>query len=185
MNKENLFRYILGYFVGISIFGVLIPWGLISFCQGKTLVSNISIIDNKIIQFLIFAPLLLSGLFFAIWSNIALFRVGKGGPADGFNLALSPRTKNLVISGPYKYSRNPMVFGAYLAYFSIGIYYNSFPCMVLLMIFFLLTILYLKMTEEKRLLKDFGDEFIRYRKNVPMIIPFTKIKKNGLWIRQQ
>ena len=33
--------------------------------------------------------------------------------------------------------------------------------------------------EEKKLVLEFGQKYIRYRKEVPMLIPFTKIKTNG------
>ena len=131
-------------------------------------------IDNLNLRIIVSLPILIIGLFFVIWSNIALFRIGKGGPADGFNIAISPRTEKLVIAGPYRYTRNPMVFGAFATYFSIGIYLNSLICLMVLILSLFLAIKYLKLTEEKRLYKDFGDEFLEYKKNVPMIIPFTR-----------
>jgi len=40
-----------------------------------------------------------------------------------------------------------------------------------------LAIQYLKMTEEKRLLKDFGQEYVDYKNSVSMIFPKMKAKQ--------
>jgi protein-S-isoprenylcysteine O-methyltransferase Ste14 len=97
--------------------------------------------------------------------------VGKGGPAEGLGIAISPKTKRLVTVGPYRYSRNPMVFGAFMLYVSVAIVCNSIVCLACLLIFLPFGIGYLKFSEETRLLKDFGDEFREYRKKVPMLFP--------------
>jgi protein-S-isoprenylcysteine O-methyltransferase Ste14 len=100
-----------------------------------------------------------------------LFFIGKGGPTDGFNIAITPRTETLVVRGPYRYTRNPMVFGALSIYFSISLFFLSILCLLTMTIFSILIVFYLRKTEERRLLKDFGDEYIRYKKEVPMIFP--------------
>jgi protein-S-isoprenylcysteine O-methyltransferase Ste14 len=38
-------------------------------------------------------------------------------------------------------------------------------------------VIYIKTFEEKRLLKDFGDEYLAYKKNVSMIFPVKFRKK--------
>ena len=67
-----------------------------------------------------------------------------------------------------------MVFGAFSLYFAIGIFLNSRICLISLIIFLLLMIINLKLTEEKRLLRDFGDEYTDYKNRVPMIFPLKK-----------
>lgn len=110
-------------------------------------------------------------MIYILWSNASLVFTGKGGPADGFNIPVSPRTKKLVTSGIYRYTRNPMIFGALSLYFSLGIFRNSIICITLIFILYFVLIFYLKQTEEKRLLKDFGEEFCEYKKSTPVIIP--------------
>jgi protein-S-isoprenylcysteine O-methyltransferase Ste14 len=121
---------------------------------------------------------LIVGVIFAIWSNIDLLRIGKGGPTDIFNIAISPRTKKLVISGPYRYTRNPMVFGMNSIYFAIAVYLNSLISLIFVILFLLVITIYLRLAEEKRLLKDFGNEYLEYKRNVSMIIPFLSKKTN-------
>ncbi|MBN1416071.1 MAG: isoprenylcysteine carboxylmethyltransferase family protein [Bacteroidales bacterium] len=171
---NNLIRYILGYILGISVFAVLIPLGMVELSKLDPLIQS-GLSACLFVRILVSLPFFITGLGFMIWSNIYLFRVGKGGPADGFNIAISPRTKKLVVTGPYRYSRNPMVFGAFTVYFSIGLFLLSVLCVVILVVFIGFAVKYLRMTEEKRLLKDFGEQYREYKSNVPMIFP--KIKK--------
>jgi protein-S-isoprenylcysteine O-methyltransferase Ste14 len=167
---KTVFRHVIGYIVGLSLFLVVIPFGLI----------KLSALDPLIpfpfpaywgvrlaLSLLFFLP----GLFFAGWSNVFLFKIGKGGPTDGFNIAISPRTKNLVVTGPYRLSRNPMVFGAFSVYFALGLFLFSALVLFTLAVFLGLSVVYLKQTEEKRLTRDFGEVYVAYRKKVPMIFP--------------
>jgi protein-S-isoprenylcysteine O-methyltransferase Ste14 len=70
-----------------------------------------------------------------------------------------------------------MVLGALLIYLSIVIFLNSLTALSALLIFFFFGITYLKLSEEKRLEKGFGDEFLEYRKKVPMLFPGIRFYK--------
>lgn len=170
-------RYIIGYIVGFIIFIVIIPFGLHKLSQLDYLFSGRVIFYSDIIRYIISSLIFIIGIFFAIWSNIFLFKIGKGGPVDAFGISVSPQTKKLVTIGPYKYSRNPMVFGAFSLYFSIVLYLNSIIGLICLIIFLIIIIIFLKSSEEKRLLKDFGDEYTDYKQKVSMIFPIKRIRK--------
>jgi protein-S-isoprenylcysteine O-methyltransferase Ste14 len=174
-----IIRHIIGYILGITVFVFLIPYGLYGLHQIETSFFNIAFINNMIIRIIIFIPIFVVGIFFVIWSNIYLLKIGKGGPANGFGIAISPRTKKLVTTGPYRYSRNPMVFGAFSLYFSISIILNSLVCLVLLIVMLLIASVYLKLSEERRLIKDFGQEYLDYRKNISMIFPMRRTRQNN------
>ena len=174
--KETV-RYILGYIFGFTIFIVLIPFGLYKLSQLDYLLSGRVLFCSDILRYIISSLIFLVGAYFAIWSNIFLFEVGKGGPVDALGVSISPQTKKLVTIGPYRYSRNPMVFGAFSLYISIVLYLNSIIGLICTITFLVIMIIYLKLSEEKRLLKDFGDEYIDYKKKVPMIFPIKRIKK--------
>lgn len=177
MKKAEILKHIKGYAIGFSVFGILIPFLIYSFSQINHELFKIQIFASEVLKMAIFVPLFIMGLFFAIWSNMDLFRVGKGGPADIFNIEVSPRSKKLVVTGPYRYSRNPMVFGANSIYFSIAIYLNSLVTIALIGLFLVFVVLYIKSTEEKRLFNDFGNEYLEYKRKVSMIIPLPP-KKN-------
>jgi protein-S-isoprenylcysteine O-methyltransferase Ste14 len=170
-------KYIVGYIFGFTIFILLIPLGLYQLSHFDYLVQGRVLICFDLVRYLISALIFIVGGYFAIGSNIFLLKVGKGGPVDAFGVSISPQTKKLVTVGPYKYSRNPMVFGAFSIYISIVVFLNSIIGLICLFVFLVLVIIYLRLSEEKRLLKDFGDEYIDYKKKVPMIFPIKRIKK--------
>lgn len=174
--KETL-RYIIGYIIGGTVFLILIPLGLHCLTKLDYLFGNRVLFDSTTLRVTIAALLFIVGAIFAAWSNLYLFIVGKGGPTEGFGVAISPPTRKLVTSGPYRYSRNPMVFGAFSIYFAVAIYFNSITGLTFLLAFLCLAITYLKLSEEKRLVKDFGDEYIEYRKKVSMIVPWKGLRK--------
>jgi len=170
-------RFITGYLIGVTLFAIFIPYILILVSEKLDPSVNVHLINHFSIRLWVSLPVFCLGLLFAVWSNISLFFVGKGGPTDVFNVAISPRSLKLVVTGPYRFSRNPMVFGAMCIYFSIAVFINSFTDLIFLVVLIPLIILYLKKTEEKRLTRDFGDEFLRYKASVAMVVPFLKIRK--------
>jgi protein-S-isoprenylcysteine O-methyltransferase Ste14 len=128
------------------------------------------------VRIIVSVLLIISGAIFVIWSNVFLLHKGKGGPTDIAGVSISPQTKKLVVEGPYKYTRNPMVFGVSSIYTSIAIYTNSLGCLIVLILFFLTIAKYVLATEEKRLLNEFGADYSEYKKNTSMLIPLPKKK---------
>lgn len=179
MKKAEIIKYIVGYFMGFVVFVILIPYMIYAISQVASQRFHIPVFVLNAANYIIAFPFFIIGLVFVIWSNSDLFKIGRGGPADIFNIAVSPRSKNLVISGPYRYTRNPMVFGMNSIYFSIALYLNSLASIFFVILFLLVIIMYLKLTEEKRLSKDFGDDYLKYKKNVSMIIPFPVKRINN------
>jgi protein-S-isoprenylcysteine O-methyltransferase Ste14 len=176
--KKSL-RYVLGYFIGFFIFVLGLPLLIILTAKGFDTFLYIKLINSQNVRAIIAVPFFLFGIIFVIWSNIALIKIGKGGPLEGAGVAVSPPTEKLVISGPYKYTRNPMVFGTLSVYVSLAVFLDSVLTLIVLIILMSIMANYLKFSEEKRLLKDFGDEFIEYKKKVPLLIPNFLIKKEN------
>jgi len=170
MNENR--RMMLGYAVGGLLVFVLVPSTIFIITLLFDYVYRIEIIQNTTIRWIIIILLLVIGFMFGIWSVIIQNAVGKGGPVEIGNIEISPKTKNLVVSGPYKYTRNPMLFGTLLMYLAFSLFINSITAVVLVgtMFAFMLTVV-VKM-EEKRLLKDFGNQYREYRKKVSMFIPW-------------
>jgi len=168
MKAQTLIRYLIGYLIGIFIFLLAIPWGLFSLANGA---YAFHLPISNPVRFICTLVLGSIGIVFMAWSNAALLLQGKGGPTDAFNVAISPRTQRLVIKGPYRFTRNPMVFGAFSLYFALAIYWKSLSALLMLIGFYIAAHFYLRATEEKRLLRDFGQEYDAYRRQVPMIVP--------------
>ena len=117
------------------------------------------------------APIL-SGLFFLaaglvlMYQTIALFvTVGKG------TLAPWDPTQKLVVRGPYRYVRNPMISGVFAILLAEMLLLGS-PVLVGYFVFVAaLNMIYMPISEEPGLQKRFGEEYTTYKQNVPRWIP--------------
>jgi protein-S-isoprenylcysteine O-methyltransferase Ste14 len=114
------------------------------------------------------------GLLFALWSIVVQNRIGRGGPLEVAGMEVSPKTQNLVVTGPYKYTRNPMLFGACVYYYAVAVYLNSVIAVAIVALFMIFMLILVKLTEERRLLKDFGNDYEEYRQRVSMFVPWTQ-----------
>jgi protein-S-isoprenylcysteine O-methyltransferase Ste14 len=167
----KILRHLLGFAVGITIFMILIPLGIYHLPQAVDSWLGLPRFQDAAARLVLALPLFGCGVVYVLWSNLFLVFRGRGGPAEGFGVAISPRTERLVATGPYRNTRNPMVFGALSIYFSIALYLGSIGGLLILVIFSALVPLYLKRAEEPRLLSEFGEEYERYRQRVSMIVP--------------
>jgi len=89
------------------------------------------------------------------------------------------RTEPLIISGPQRYTRNPLYFGVIVMVFGLAVLTTLgflFVMTVVVLLWFSLVIIPF---EERELRALFGDEWTRYSEDTPMLIPFTKRKKNA------
>lgn len=175
MVPRTALRHIIGYLGGISISCLGIPFGL--YTVSTKLNRPIWGLADSGLRIALSLLIGVVGITFMLWSNIYLLFVGKGGPVDGFGIAVSPRTQRLVTSGPYRYTRNPMAFGAFSLYLALALLFNSAICVALVAILSGGAYLHLRWTEEKRLLKDFGDAYEKYRKTVSVFVPLPARKK--------
>jgi protein-S-isoprenylcysteine O-methyltransferase Ste14 len=173
---NSIVRHIIGYTIGGTLFFILIPLGFFKLAKFDYLLNNTPLISSNIVRYLLSSIIFIIGIIFALWSNFFLLSFGKGGPTEGFGVAISPQTKKLVTTGPYRYSRNPMVFGALSIYTSIVVYSNSLVALLCLIVFIFLAVTYLKFSEEKRLIKDFGSDYLDYKKKVSIIVPLKRYK---------
>jgi len=93
-----------------------------------------------------------------------------------YNLTDFDEKKELVITGAYKYMRHPIYF------FSI-LFIGARPAMnVFSLTIFILAASYFVIGayyEEKKLAEFFGEQYIEYQKNVPMIFPFSIFKSTN------
>ncbi len=105
------------------------------------------------------------GLVWMLWSIWMQHIYGQG-----TSFPLVP-TKTLLVSGPYKYTRNPMAFGAIFWLLGWAFLANSPMALVGVVIFFTVIITYIKLVEEKELEERFGEEYLLYKQHTPFIIP--------------
>jgi len=113
----------------------------------------------------------LIGIFWILWAWSYLLFVGKGLPLEVFGRALHP-TRVLVTTGPYAYTRNPMVIGVLSLLLGVAFLRSTLSGFVLTPAVALGTWIYLAAFEEKGLLERFGEDYRRYRAEVPLLLPW-------------
>ena len=69
-----------------------------------------------------------------------------------------------------------MLFGTFLIYLAFALFMNSLTSVILVMAFFVFMLTVVVRMEEKRLLKDFGDQYEEYRHKVPKFFPRVSSK---------
>ena len=152
--------HITGYLLGLLIFVIGIPV-LMWMVSGR----GWPYIPDSILLFLISIVLAVCGLALSIYSIVYMRVVGKGNPFDAYGHEVAPRTKHLMTSGPYRLCRNPMLVGIYI--YDVGILVWLWSIMPLFIVLIEVILLSLQVrSEEKRLEKDFGQEYIDYKKQV-------------------
>ncbi len=174
MPARRTIQEILGYVIGGSIVLILLPYGLFSASLHLDSLIPVRLIPFAAVRLVIAVLFLAIGLWFGVWSIIIQNVEGKGGPVQIGNVAISPKTQNLVVTGPYRYTRNPMLLGACTLYYAIAIYLDSIIAFLLVTLFMVFMLIFVKLSEEPRLRKDFGNEYEAYRRKVPMFIPWPR-----------
>ena len=170
-------QYILGYVGGGLLVLGLIPQGLRRASRACDHRIGRQLIPVTGLRLTIASALSLFGLLFGVWSIIVQNIVGKGGPLEVAGIEVSPKTQNLVVTGPYKYTRNPMLFGACAFYYGVAVYLNSVIATALVTLFTTFMLIFVKLTEEPRLLKDFGADYEDYRRRVSMFVPWIQKRR--------
>lgn len=115
--------------------------------------------------------LLMPGIYLLIITNNLFHTTGKG------TLAPWNPPKLLVIKGPYKYIRNPMIGAVLLILLGEVTITGSVILFSWFAVFLIVNIVYFICSEEPALVKRFGNDYKKYKEAVPMFIPkFKKIK---------
>ncbi len=98
--------------------------------------------------------------------TVALFvTAGRG------TLAPWDPTSRLVVSGPYRYVRNPMISGVLFVLLGEAALLGSVSLLIWFAAVFAANALYLPLLEEPALTRRFGDDYERYRAHVPRWLP--------------
>ena len=93
---------------------------------------------------------------------------GDGTPAPWDPVA------NLIITGPYRYVRNPMLSGVIIILFSEALVFWSLSFFIYSTLFVLINMAYFPLVEEPGLIKRYGAAYKIYMNNVPRWIPLIK-----------
>lgn len=103
-----------------------------------------------------------------LWTYEQLTRMGEGSPSP-----TAGRTQKLVVRGIYAYCRNPSVWGKLLGVWAVGFAMNSATFVFVLVPLLLTGSLIEKVVrQEPQLVEVFGDDYERYRREVPLFVPW-------------
>ena len=105
------------------------------------------------------------GFGLAFWTVKLFMKFGQGTPAPW------DPPKKLVVRGPYRHVRNPMITSVLIMLFSEAALLQSWPIAAWMMVFFIANAIYFPLFEEKDLQKRFGDDYREYCAHVPRWIP--------------
>jgi protein-S-isoprenylcysteine O-methyltransferase Ste14 len=77
----------------------------------------------------------------------------------------------LVLHGPYRFVRNPMISGVIFVLFGEALGLLSKPHLEWALIFLVLNFIYIPILEEPQLKRRFGTDYVEYCRHVPRLIP--------------
>ena len=159
-------REIAGYVLGGVMFVVLLPT-IMWLASGMPELEHIGALRASITGVLI-----ISGLAFSVWTIVYMKCRGKGNPLDAFDHEIGPRTQHLMTGGPYRINRNPMLTGTHVYLASFIVWLWTWQAVLVWCIFFAIMFVQV-LTEEKRLRRDFGEEYESYCRRTGRFLPWT------------
>jgi protein-S-isoprenylcysteine O-methyltransferase Ste14 len=148
-------KELLGYALGGLMFVLFIPT-LMWWASGMP-----NLLEVPIIRIVIALLLAVLGLSLSVWSIVYMRRKGDGNPMDAFGHEVAPRTKHLMTEGPYHLSRNPMLTGSFVYFAGVCIWLWTWQALLVYVAFIVIMLLQVR-SEEKRLRRDFGEEYEMY-----------------------
>lgn len=160
MKQPSLLSHLRDIIILPFVVTVVVPWWiLVGDCT-----AGVWEVVSKIAGALLFLPG--AGLLFY---TIFLFKTkGRG------TLAPWSPTQTLIVIGPYRYCRNPMITGVFFMLLGEGAYFCSLNIFIWAGSFFLINTLYFIFKEEPDMYKRFGENYSRYKANVPRWLPRIK-----------
>jgi protein-S-isoprenylcysteine O-methyltransferase Ste14 len=109
--------------------------------------------------------LIAAGLSLVVRTVALVVTVGRG------TLAPWDPTSRLVVQGPYRYVRNPMITGVLTILLGEAALLGSWAILIWTGTFFAMNAIYFPLSEEPGLRRRFGEDYERYRANVPRWVP--------------
>ena len=161
-------KELLGYALGGLMFVLLIPT-LMWLASGMP-----NLLEAPITRIVIALVLAVLGLSLSVWSIVYMRRKGDGNPMDAFGHEVAPRTKHLMTEGPYRLSRNPMLTGSFVYFAGVCVWLWAWQALVIFVAFVVIMLLQVR-SEEKRLRRDFGEEYEAYCRRTGRFWPFPLV----------
>lgn len=159
-NKKHLPIYGVGPVYGVGI--ILIT----ALCTVLSFIDKMPVLKISVLKI----PLIIVGIIAVVIGFIVWFKAA-------FKIDKYIVSNKLCTDGIYSIVRNPCYSGIMLMCDGVLLISNNLYLLVLPFMFWLAMTILMKHTEEKWLLKLYGQEYIEYCKSVNRCIPFWKRKK--------
>ncbi len=151
-------RDFFGYLLGGVLFVMFIPT-IMWLASGMPALWPVSVARGVSA-----AVFMLGGLVLSVWTIVYMRSRGKGNPMDAFGHEVAPRTQHLMVEGPYKLNRNPMLTGTLIYLVGAAVWLWSWQACAVFVAFFAIMMVQV-LSEEKRLRRDFGEEYEEYSRH--------------------
>jgi protein-S-isoprenylcysteine O-methyltransferase Ste14 len=138
---------------------ILIPGGVPAPRFGAALTVGLMTVGGLLIA---------GGLGLMIWTNVLFDRVGEGTLGLGDVMG---EPVHLVVRGPYRHVRNPMITGVLCILLGEAAITASGGLLLWFAIFITFQATAIRFWEEPHLTMRYGSEYVDYRRNVPRWIP--------------
>ena len=148
-------KELLGYALGGLLFVLIIPTLMWLASQMP------NPLDAPLARLIVAIVLAVLGLSLSVWSIVYMRHKGDGNPMDAFGHEVAPRTKHLMTEGPYRLSRNPMLTGSFVYFAGVCVWLWTWQALFVYVAFIVIMLLQVR-SEEKRLRRDFGEEYEAY-----------------------
>jgi protein-S-isoprenylcysteine O-methyltransferase Ste14 len=157
-----ILRHLLSIALLPFVVVVLVPrWLLEGESRAGSVASPPALVVGRVLGTVVFV----AGLALFMWCVVLFARVGRG------TLAPWDPTRRLVVVGPYRHVRNPMISAVASMLAGEALFFFSTRIALWLAFFFALNHAYFLLIEEPGLARRFGEEYRRYRVNVPRWLP--------------
>ena len=148
-------REIFGYILGLVLFVNLMPALMWLASDKPDFWSELTAKDY------VAWVVILCGLLLSIWTIVYMKLCGKGNPMDAFGHEVAPRTQYLMTDGPYRLNRNPMLTGTLIYLIGFALWLCTWQAVAVWLLFFAIMFIQV-LSEERRLHRDFGNEYDAY-----------------------
>lgn len=116
----------------------------------------------------------LGTLYVAIGLSLLVRTIIQFAREGGGTLAPWDPTGRLVVTGIYRYVRNPMISGVLFILLGEATFFGSKPLLVWFLVFLAINAVYIPLFEERGLEARFGEAYREYKRSVPRWIPRVK-----------
>jgi len=152
---KNVFKQIFSFILPFTVLVIVPLW----IEKNRTIQLSVHLFVGLI--------LMLIGLAIIVITISSFIRIGKG------TLAPWSPTKKLVLKGPYRHVRTPMILGVFIVLFGEALTLLSKNILLWAGVFLIINTIYFIIYEEPDLEEKFGEDYRQYKKHVSRWLPRT------------